>query len=115
MQINGASLSTVFIPRGHEAREPIRPPVIIDAEPQAREARPLLPATTQTAPYQAVITTAQDERQENFVRLFAGNREQDNRTSSTSTRDALPASVQQYIQIANLETGPQQRLFDEIV
>jgi len=113
MQINGASLSTVFIPKGHDAREPVRPPVIIDAEPQVREARPLLPATTQAASYQAVLTTVEDERQENFVRLFAGSKGKDNQVASVP--QALPASVQQYLQVANLETAPQQRLFDEMV
>jgi hypothetical protein len=29
--------------------------------------------------------------------------------------EALPRGVQQYLQIANLDTEPQQRLFDEIV
>ncbi len=113
MQINGASLSTVFNPREHEARALIRPPVIIDAAPISREARPLLPATTQAEPYAAALTTANDERQENFVRLFAGTRETDSRTSTSA--GVLPASVQQYLQIANLTTAPEQRLFDEIV
>ena len=114
MQINGSSPSTVFTPRGHDARAPIRPPVIIDAEPgSAREFRPLLPATTETSPFQTALSTAEDEQQQNFVRLFAdtvGNEELE-----LGDDEILPRSVQQYVQIANLNTEPQQRLFDALV
>ena len=114
MQINGSSLSTVFIPKGHDARAPIRPPVIIDAEPSiAREARPLLAATTEASPFQTALTTAEDEQQQNFVRLFADT--VSNEELEFVDDEILPRSVQQYVQIANLTTEPQQRLFDALV
>ena len=114
MQINGSLLSTAFIARGHDARESIRPPVIIDAEPRpSREPRPLLPATTEASPFQAALSTAEDEQQQRFVRLFSQTTE--NEQVDLRTETALPRGVQQYVQIAQLETEPQQRLFDEIV
>ena len=112
MQINGSSLSTAFAPRSNEAREPVRPPIIIDAEPRARSARPLLPATTETSSFQTALTV-DDGQQERFIRLFSENSEPD--SEAPSQNDALPRGVQEYIQIASIETEPQQRLFDEIV
>ena len=114
MQINGSSLSTAFISRSNEAREPVRPPVIIDAEPKARTTtRPLLPATTEATPFQTALTVEEDTRQERFVRLFA--RSDESEKLEFADAEALPSGVQQYLQIARLESEPQQRLFDEIV
>jgi hypothetical protein len=115
MQINGSTLSTAFTPRSSEAREPVRPPIIIDAEPRSRNARPLLPAATETSRFQTALTIddGQDERQARFVRLFADNNQPE--TLDFVAEEALPRGVQQYLQIANLDTEPQQRLFDEIV
>jgi hypothetical protein len=112
MQINGSSLSTAFAPRSNEAREPVRPPIIIDAEPKSPSARPLLPVATASSPFQTALTV-EDDRQERFVRLFAENSESEPDTSSEP--NALPRGVQQYLQIASIETEPQRRLFDEIV
>jgi hypothetical protein len=114
MQINGSSLSTVFIPKGQGAREPIRPPAIIDAEPaRVHEGRPLFAAATAVSPFQTALTTAEDEQQQNFVRLFA-ERVSDEELE-VSDDEILPRSVQQYVQIANLTTEPRQRLFDALV
>jgi hypothetical protein len=114
MQINGSSLSTVFIPKGQGAREPIRPPVTIDAEPtRARAARTSLAATTEASPFQTALMTAEDEQQQNFVRLFADAVR--NEELQFNDDEPLPRSVQQYVQIANLNTEPQQRLFDALV
>ena len=114
MQINGSSLSTAFISRSNEAREPVRPPVIINAEPKTRTtARPLLPAATEAAPFQTALTVEEDTRQERFVRLFA--RSDESETSAFSDAETLPNGVQQYLQIARLQSDQQQRLFDEIV
>lgn len=114
MQINGSSLSTAFISRSNEARESVRPPVIIDAEPKARTAvRPLLPAATEATAFQTALTVEEDTRQERFVRLFSSSDESE--TIAFADAEILPDAVQQYLQISRLETEPQQRLFDEIV
>ena len=80
MQIKGSTLSTAFTPRSSEVREPVRPPVIIDAEPWSRNARSLLPAATETSRFQTALTIddGQDERQARFVRLFADNNQSEN-------------------------------------
>ena len=114
MQINGSSLSTAFISRSNEAREPVRPPVIIDAEPKTRTTtRSILPAATEATPFQTALTVEEYTRQERFVRLFA--RSDESETSAFSDAETLPNGVQQYLQIARLQSDPQQRLFDEIV
>ena len=114
MQINGSSLSTAFISRTNEARETVRPPVIIDAEAKARTAvRPLLPAATEATAFQTALTVEEDTRQERFVRLFSSSDESE--TIAFADAEILPDAVQQYLQISRLETEPQQRLFDEIV
>jgi len=115
MQINGVSQSSAFITRSSEAREPVRPPIIIDAEPKAREARPLLPAATKASPFQTALTVdvERDERQEKFIRLFSEN-EVDTQAASFES-NALPRGVEEYLQIADVNSEPQQRLFDEIV
>lgn len=114
MQINGSSLSTVFIPKGQGARESIRAPVIIDAEPtRASEAQPLFAATTEVSPFQTALATAEDEQQQNFVRLFADKVSHEE--LEVSDDEILPRSVKQYVQIANLTTESQKRLFDALV
>jgi hypothetical protein len=112
MQINGSSLSTVFLPRSNDAREPVRPPIIIDAEPRARSVRPLLPATTEPSPFQTALSIDRDVRQQRFDRLFADDNAS---VSDTKEANALPRGVEQYIQIASLDSDPQQRLFDALV
>jgi hypothetical protein len=114
MQINGSSLSTAFPPRFNEARQSVRPPIIIDAEPRPNQGleRPLLPAVTKASPSEISKTLQNDARQEGFVRLFAKSMGSETQKFSEST---LPVGVQQYIQIASLDSDSQQRLFDEIV
>jgi hypothetical protein len=113
MQINGSLLSTVFIASAQDARDPIRPPIIIDATPSKRAPRPLLPATTEASPFQTVLSSTEDVQQQRFVRLFAQTTEHERVEFKTET--ALPRGVQQYVQIAQLDIEPQQRLFDESV
>lgn len=112
MQINGSSLSVAFLPRANDAREPVRPPIIIDAEPEARSPQPLLPAAVEPSPFQTALSEERDDRQQRFVRLFA-----DNNVSviDPTKSSALARGVDQYIQIARLESDPQQRLFDALV
>lgn len=113
MQINGNTLSTAFIPRSNEAREAVRPPVIIDAEPRPRSARPLLPAVNEASAYQAALTL-EEQKQERFVRVFADSSDSD--APPLFDPEALPRGVQAYQQIADLDdTAATQRLFDEIV
>ncbi len=113
MQINGHSLLTAY-PQGtaEQRRDIARPPVIIDAEPKSTQARPLLPATTETAAYQAELTQESD-RQARFVRLVA---EQDLQQTTSADDVVLPEGIQQYQQVAELNAvSSQQRLFDELV
>lgn len=114
MQINGNSFSSGYVPKtaAELQREVVRPPVIIDAETSSTNTRPLLPAATEASAFQAQLGQEND-RQARFVRLFADNAAQD---VSSFDPEALPQGVQQYLQIANLETASgQQRLFDELV
>ena len=114
MQINGNSFSSGYIQKtvSELQREIVSPSVIIDAEPRSTETRPLLPSATEASPFQGQLGQEND-RQARFIRLFVDNTAQD---LPSSDPEALPQGVQQYLQIAKLETtSGHQRLFDELV
>jgi len=116
MQINGAHLATVFAPKSLELQEQTRKPVTIDATSSFKiedEASSKVEAESQSI--QAAITV-NDGQQAQFVRFFAtGNEASHPPQGVYSSATPLPQGVQQYIQIASLQSELRQSVVDEIV
>ncbi|PHS70627.1 MAG: hypothetical protein COB23_02820 [Methylophaga sp.] len=112
MQINGAHLTTAFIPKSFGFQDKVRAPVTIDVIAKFDIEAPSQSTSTQS--FQQV-TAINDPQQSRFVRLLATtNNTTTNTDQSSSALIPLPRSVQQYLQIANLNSE-NQRLLDETV
>lgn len=121
MQINGLSVTSVYSPKTNtESKEQSRLPAVIEVTPVTVDANEpnLLPAVIETSSYPST-TTANDEQRSRFIRLLAdalpANQDDSSRGETESIFSPVPEGVAQYTQIANLNTEPQQRLFDAIV
>lgn len=112
MQISNSQQFFAITPvRADGGDAPSRLPVVIDAEPDFRQAL----ASQNTLPSTLVnpTTPAQDNQQSRFVRNFSSVERFGN--ESQQERQPLPPTVQKYIQIAELKSDENQRLLDEIV
>jgi hypothetical protein len=121
MQINGFSLSSVYSPKTNtESKDLTRLPVVIEARPITVEnSEPnLLPVVAASSSYPST-TTVNDEQRSRFIRLLASALSDESQATERSDTKMLfspvAKGVAQYIQIANLNIEPQQRLFDAIV
>lgn len=105
MQIN-SHLPVVFYPAKQVDESPARLPVVVDkqADVNTLNRRPVIsrPVTEATETY--------DNQQAHYIRNFSlDNRE----TEREPTQNRLPAPVQAYLQVAEMqERPPQERLFD---
>ena len=109
MQINGAHLATAFAPKSIELEQPTRAPIIIDATSFDidEQSKPVLESQeTQQA------RIVNDEQQARFIRLFSTAAEP---SVNDSKSQSLPKGVQQYLQVAQLNSDDGQQLLDERV
>jgi len=116
MQINGAHLATVFSPKPTELQEPVRKPVTIDAEPSFKlENERSSQAKVDTQAVAAEIRV-NDGQQARFVRFFSVSDDPSSKSSKAPLNSTpLPQGVEQYLQVASLQTEPNQSYLDEIV
>lgn len=116
MQINGAHLATAFASKPLELQEQARKPVMIDATSSFKledEASSQVEAESQSV--QAAITV-NDGQQAQFVRFFSASDDFSSRPQKEpSSATPLPQGVEQYLQVASLQTEPNQSSLDEIV
>jgi len=117
MQINGAHLASVFAPKSLELQEPARKPVTIDASSSFKlDDEPNSQAKPESQAVQAAITV-NDGQQAKFVRFFAARDEASSSTQQNLPSQTLPLAqgVQQYRQVADLQSEPARTVLDEIV
>lgn len=115
MQINGAHLATVFSPKPTELQEPVRKPVTIDAEPSFKLENEPSPQAVDTQTVAAEIRV-NDGQQARFVRFFSVSDDLSSKPSKERLNSTpLPQGVEQYLQVASLQTEPNQSYLDEIV
>ena len=116
MQINGAQLANLYSSKPSGVEDKVRAPVIIggnsfkvekDAPQAARVVRPVT----------ADAIELNDEQQSRFVRSFSLNESSSESVASQQAKQepALPASVQQYIQVSRISDNSREPLLDERV